>query len=564
MEGDIPYVNGRWWNKEIGKNNYSRLPDRFKNKVTNAVWNLSRHTTGMSVRFITDAKEIKVRFINYNTGKYYPNVVSLNHSGVDLYATDIHGNTTWVPNEMKYTFNVNKSDTAQFTFITEELPNNKKRGISYELFLPSYNGIKWMSIGVDKNCQFSFVQESQEAPIVVYGTSITQGASASRPGMIWTTLLKRKFDYPVINLGFSGSAKMENIMFDALSEIDAKIYILDYLPNCGGLDNKVFEERLRYGIKKLRERSQAPIILVEGQAISDNSTFLHKKYQEQHIKDSIQYAFYQEMKSKGEKNMYYISRKDLNLSAEDFIEGVHPNDLGMRKYADAYSNVLNQIIGEDTMRNYTPCTQRRDRCYEWMTRHNEILKLNQETKPEILMIGNSITHFWGGNPVSRNNGGKTWEKLFGKHQVTNMGMGWDRVENLYWRLLHGELDHCSPQQICLMIGTNNLDVDSDSKIVSGICDIVKLIRKKQPQAQLHVIKIYPRKGKEERIKKLNDLLEKTLICDEKTDIQDVSPALTLKDNSGKIDPTCFIEGLHPNEKGYANLVKAYKKFLFKK
>ena len=98
----------RGWNQEIGKDNYSRLPDRFKDKVTPSVWRLSRHTTGMSVRFITDAKKIQVRFINYNEGKNYPNVVSLNHSGVDLYATDVDGKTTWVPNEMVYTFSVNK------------------------------------------------------------------------------------------------------------------------------------------------------------------------------------------------------------------------------------------------------------------------------------------------------------------------------------------------------------------------------------------------------------------------------------------------------------------------
>ena len=565
MDADIPYLNGRGWNQEIGKDNYSRLPDRFKDKVTPSVWRLSRHTTGMSVRFITDAKKIQVRFINYNEGKNYPNVVSLNHSGVDLYATDVDGKTTWVPNEMVYTFSVNKSDTAQFTFTTEMIPNKYKRGVSYELFLPSYNGIKWLSVGVEKGAQFKFVRESQEKPIVIYGTSITQGASASRPGTIWTTMLKRKYEYPIINLGFSGSAKIENIMFDALSEIDAKLYILDYVANCAGLDNKTFEARLRYGIKKIREKSDAPIIFTEGQALCDNSTYLHKKYQEQYDKDSIQYAVYQEMKAKGEKNFYYIQHKDLGFTSDDFIEGVHPNDMGMKKYVEAYSKVLDKVlVGEDTMRCYTPCAQRRDGCYEWMTRHNEILELNRKTDPEILMIGNSITHFWGGQPASRNNGGKTWEKLFGKHRVTNMGMGWDKVENVYWRILHGELDNCAPRQICLMIGTNNIAEDSDEKIVSGICDIVKLIRKKQPQAQLHVVKVYPRKGKEDRVKRLNNLLEKELVCDEKTDIQDVSSCLTLSDGSGKIDPSCFIEGLHPNEKGYAKLAKAYRNFLFKK
>lgn len=562
--GDEPYVEGRAWNKEIGKANYSRLPDRFEGKVSKHVWTLSKHTAGMSVRFFTTAKKIKVRFINVNAGKNYPNVVSLNHSGVDLYATDVEGNTTWVPNMMKYTFSVNGSDTAQFVYDTREMPVFKRQGMYYELYLPSYNGIKWLSVGVDKNERFEFIRGSQERPIVVYGTSIAHGASASRPGLIWTTLLKRRYDIPFINLGFSGSAKMENIMYDALSEIEARAYIIDCIPNCEGLDNKEFASRVEYGIRKLREKSGAPIIFMEGNAIAGSSTHLHRNYYEQHEKDSIQYEVYMRMKALGFKNMYYITHEQLGFTAEDLIEGTHPNDVGMHKYAAAYAKVLDPLlIGSDTMKCFTPCIQHRDGSYEWMTRHNEILALNHTIQPEILMIGNSITHFWGGEPQSRCNGGKTWQQLFGKHRVVNMGMGWDRVENVYWRLSHGELEGCRPSQICLLIGINNR-ADSDERIVSGICDIVALIRKRQPQARLHVVEIYPCKGSEERVRAINTLLRSKLPLDDMTDIQDVSSALILDDGSGRIDPTCFVEGLHPNEKGYGRLARLYRKFLFGK
>lgn len=564
MDGEEPFLEGRAWNKELGNASYARMPDRFKGKVSTAVWNLSRHSAGLSIRFYTDSKNIKVQFINTSSSKNLPNVVSLNHSGVDLYAYDVDGNASWVPNNMHYTFSLNSSDTAEFRYDVKEMPVFGKRGTQYELYLPTYNGIKWLRVGVDKGSRFSFVRGSQEKPIVVYGTSIAHGAAASRPGLIWSTMLKRQFDFPFINLGFSGSAKSENIMYDAMSEIDAKMFIIDCIPNCGGVENGEFAARLRYGIKKIREKSNAPILFMDGQTIPGKSTLLHMDYVIQHVKDSVQYAVYSEMKKAGVKDLYYITHEELNLEADDFIEGAHPNDLGMRKYANVYAKHIQQIlIGDETMRNYTPCPQRRDNSYEWLSRHNEILELNKTTNPEILMIGNSITHFWGGQPVSRCNGGETWGKLFGKHVAVNMGMGWDRVENVYWRIIHGELDNCCPKQICLMIGTNNIAMDNDEKIVSGIVDIVKLIRKRQPQAKLHVVKVYPRKGKEERVKALNDLLEKTLVCDDHVTIQDVSSCLTLKDGSGKIDPSCFVEGLHPNEKGYAALVKAYKKFLFK-
>ena len=281
-------------------------------------------------------------------------------------------------------------------------------------------------------------------------------------------------------------------------------------------------------------------------------------------KDSIQYEVYMRMKALGFKNMYYITHEQLGFTAEDLIEGTHPNDVGMHKYAAAYAKVLDPLlIGSDTMKCFTPCIQHRDGSYEWMTRHNEILALNHTIQPEILMIGNSITHFWGGEPQSRCNGGKTWQQLFGKHRVVNMGMGWDRVENVYWRLSHGELEGCRPSQICLLIGINNR-ADSDERIVSGICDIVALIRKRQPQARLHVVEIYPCKGSEERVRAINTLLRSKLPLDDMTDIQDVSSALILDDGSGRIDPTCFVEGLHPNEKGYGRLARLYRKFLFGK
>jgi len=567
MSADEPYINGRAWNKEIGNKSYDRMPSRFEGKVTKAVWNLSHQSAGLSVTFTTNSKHITVRYLLTNHGRIaLNNVVALNTSGVDLYATDVDGRTTFVPNGMQYTFNLNGSDTVQFTYNTEEMPVFGKRGTAYELYLPTYNGIKWMEIGVDKGSKFSFTRGSQEKPVVVYGTSIAHGASASRPGLIWTTLLKRWFDYPFINLGFSGSGKMENIMYDALSEIDAKVYILDCVPNCAGLDNDEFASRVRYGVRKLREKSNAPILFMDGNAIADNSTHVHKRFKKEYQKDSVQYEVYKELKAAGVKGLHYITYKELNMTGDDLIEGTHPNDLGMMKYAQVYARHLNEIlVGSDTMRCYKPCVQRRDNSYEWMMRHNEIMEQNRTTDPEILMIGNSITHFWGGSPVSeRQWGGKTWDKLFGKHRVTNMGMGWDRVENVYWRLLHGELDNCKPSQICLMIGTNNIPVnDSKEKIVSGIIDIVKLLRQRQPQAKIHVISIYPRKDKENVVRDINNLLEKTLEQNAFVRYHDVTSCLTLPDGSGKIDASCFREGLHPNEKGYASLLKAYKKILFK-
>jgi lysophospholipase L1-like esterase len=213
-------------------------------------------------------------------------------------------------------------------------------------------------------------------------------------------------------------------------------------------------------------------------------------------------------------------------------------------------------------KRYPPIRQRRDGVYEWLPRHNEVIRLNHTTNPEILMIGNSITHFWGGKPYSNNYGGNTWNKFFGKRRVTNMGFGWDRIENVFWRIFHGELEGCHPKHICLLIGVNNISHnDSEEDVSDGVVALAKLIRERQPQAKLHVIKIYPAKNKEDIINRTNNLIAQKLVCDDHTDLVDLTSFLTLHDGSGRIDESLFREGLHPNEKGYAEIARGLKKYL---
>ena len=224
---------------------------------------------------------------------------------------------------------------------------------------------------------------------------------------------------------------------------------------------------------------------------------------------------------------------------------------------------MREMLAEDKPSSeFPPVTQRRDGCYEWRERHNQVIRLNHTTNPEILLIGNSITNFWGGNPVcSVNNGGAAWGKTFGKRRVTNMGFGWDRIENVFWRIYHGELEGCKPKHICLLIGINNYYVNTPEQIAQGICDLAQLIRKRQPQAQLHVLKVYPARGRD-KVARINELLEQKLKTDAKTELVDLTQCLVLPDGSGKIDPTCFQkDGLHPNEKGYTLLGKQLKKHL---
>ncbi|MBO5885660.1 MAG: SGNH/GDSL hydrolase family protein [Bacteroidaceae bacterium] len=550
MEGDEPYICGRAWNTEIGKS-FARMPERFKATIPRSVWGLSRQSAGLMVRFRTNSPTIQVKYKIAREGGY-KNMAPLCHGGVDLYGTDANGNTHWIGNHMGWRY----ADTITVTFKEIKAPTFPHRGLEYQLYLPPYSETTSLQIGVDDGTDFVFLPQSPERPIVVYGSSIVQGASPSRPGLMWTNILQRETDYPVVNLGFSGSALMEAPLFEAMSEIDARVFILDPMPNSHGLGEEIFK-RMTWGVRKLREKSQAPILLVESSSTCD-SVFKPDLYRKYRAGDAVLRKAYQHLLSEGVKHLYYLSHQELGLGEDSWIEGVHPNDLGNREYADAYKKKLKEILSEDTPNpRYMPTRQFRDGSYDWTLRHNEVMRQNRTADPEILMIGNSITHGWQWDA--------SWEKMFRGRRVTNMGFGSDRIENVYWRIFHGELEGCKPSTICLQIGINNLAKgEREEDIAGGIVALSALIRQRQPQARLCVIKVYPCKGMEEKVARLNDCLQQLLPQDVHTVLLDANAVLLRKDNSGKIDETLFRDGVHPNGIGYKLLAKQLKEKILPK
>ena len=176
------------------------------------------------------------------------------------------------------------------------------------------------------------------------------------------------------------------------------------------------------------------------------------------------------------------------------------------------------------------------------------------------MLGNSITHFWGGLPFEKRRvADDIWQELFKGRRTVNLGYGWDRIENIQWRILHGELDGYHAQKIFMMLGTNNLDINTDEEIVRGIRETISLIAGKRPQAQLYVVRILPRRDREDRLRSLNDRLERALADLPRVQVIDLSEALTGKD--GKIREELFSDGLHPNHEGYRIIAGHLKPFL---
>ncbi len=171
------------------------------------------------------------------------------------------------------------------------------------------------------------------------------------------------------------------------------------------------------------------------------------------------------------------------------------------------------------------------------------------------MLGNSITHFWGGVPGCKfRRGPDSWDRYLAPKGVKNMGFGWDRVENVLWRINHDELDGYKTKQVVMLIGVNNFFRDDDEEILRGLSLLVQTVRQHQPHAEILVLGILPWKDREERIRNLNLKIAR-LAGDLNVRYGDIGKRLARED--GTIDPEAFTEdGLHPNATGYERMGKA--------
>ena len=213
---------------------------------------------------------------------------------------------------------------------------------SFSLYMPLYNGVEKLEIGVPEKSLFA-AMPVRKKPMLFYGTSIMHGACASRPGMSITGILGRRFDRPVINLGFSGNGKMELPLAELIGELSPSVIAVDCLPN---MNAQLVKERAEPFVIKLRElQPETPIVLVEDRAFTNARFFQGRRNGHRASRENLKLAFDQLVES-GMKRLYYLEGKHLlGVDGDGATDGSHPNDLGMMRYADAYEKVLNRILG---------------------------------------------------------------------------------------------------------------------------------------------------------------------------------------------------------------------------
>ena len=324
-------VEGRGWGDQERKRWFDRFPAKAEKTVTPAVWSLSRDSAGMMVRFKTDAKAIYCRYDLAKSNLALPAMPASGVSGLDLYARDDKGQWRWVACPKP------AAQHVEAVLISDLAPGEHE----FAAYLPLYNGIEKLEIGVPAGAKFEGLAP-REKPIVFYGTSITHGANASRPGMVHTAILGRRLDRPVINIGFSGNGRMDAAVGDLINELGASAIVIDCCPNMQPADVTAKCVPL---VKQLRSKhATTPIILVEDRRFT-NSWITPAKAKFHDDNHAALKAAYEQLKAENVANLHYISGDALyGTDAEGANDASHATDLGFMRQADVFEPVLRAAL----------------------------------------------------------------------------------------------------------------------------------------------------------------------------------------------------------------------------
>lgn len=328
-------VEGKGWNDTEAF--YYRLPARAKSVVNEGVWGLSTNSAGIAVRFVTDARQIHARWRLTSDNLAMNHMPATGVSGLDLYVR-LDGKWQWLavgrPNEQK-------NEAALISY----LPEGKRE---YTLYLPLYNGVSRVEIGVPEGSAVESAppRTRNAKPVVFYGTSITQGGCASRPGMAYPAIIGRQLDIPTINLGFSGNGRGEEVVSDLLAELDASVIVIDAMPNMAA---NTVDDRIRYMLNAIREkRPGISVVIVEHPIFS--SAF--NKAQGRKASDSwnkVLMQIYKDNKDAWNGRLFYVKCDNLwGHDGEPAVDGIHPTDVGFQRMAKAIAPAVKRAMEAST------------------------------------------------------------------------------------------------------------------------------------------------------------------------------------------------------------------------
>ena len=307
-------------------NGFNRLPDRMNIQLSKGILANSKFSAGMTVSFATNASTINLRVL-YKKKRLFQHMSRKASSGIDIY----------VKSKTTYRWITCISPVSDGSMLAKETIHLNKGEKQIKLFLPPFAEIAFIYVGINKSNSFQQIPTLIDKPILIYGSSITQGCAASRPSLSYTNLIARKLNRTIINMGFSESAKGEEELIRYLSTLNPSVCIIEY-------DHNASEDELRLTHKSVynifRERNKDCLIII----MSRFSGGLSISQAEEQRRIDIIKETYNFAKNNGDMNIEVIYGNTFfqNNREDYFVDDRHPNDLGMMAIAEAICSIIHK------------------------------------------------------------------------------------------------------------------------------------------------------------------------------------------------------------------------------
>lgn len=310
----------------FGQSDLAELPER--------VQELSQNTAGLYLDFKSDSKKIGLRW-ELDQYRDLKNMTPIAVNGFDLYG--------YRDGQWQFVASARPEGKENAAVLVKNLEGHFQ---NYRLYFPLYTGVEEVALGIEQDAALLPADSAlvPEKRVVIYGSSITQGASASRPGMAFPSILSRKLGAEFLNYGFSGSGKMELEVAQILKNVETDLFILDCVPNPS--PEQIAARTVPFVLELRKSQPDTPILMVES-VFRENAHWdsnLRRKVEAQNR--AFREAFLQ-LKQQGHENLFYVdSEGHIGKDHEGTIDGSHFTDLGHFRMAEKLLPVIEEILSK--------------------------------------------------------------------------------------------------------------------------------------------------------------------------------------------------------------------------
>ena len=308
------------------ENGFCRLPEDVARSTSADVARLSKHTSGGRIRFRTDSRKVVLRI----RGSYYStwHTTPMMRHGADLYIDQ--------PNGSEFVGAIKPNGELEST-AEISMPAGEH---DVTVFLPLFGEVELFEIGLCEGASLSaHTPYRHPVPVVYYGSSITQGACASRPGRAYEAIISRKYDLNYIGLGFSGACRAEKAIADYMATLDMSAFVSDYDHNAP--DRAYLAETHHRLYETIREKHpDIPYFMVTKPDFRFDENCIGRR-------DLIMQS-YLDARAKGDKNVYFVDGSAFfngQIASDLTLDLCHPNDEGFRRMADYIGDVMAKVLG---------------------------------------------------------------------------------------------------------------------------------------------------------------------------------------------------------------------------